>query len=454
MFGLYTGIDLTDAAPLAHSPFDGYHRDAARYALELAATAYDFNVQTWLDAGFTDVSMQVETRLFHGLRAVEEDSAFRQQVYNVWTAAMARRMNDASGLMHQARGMARQMMESDSGKAVVMLLNTAPQQYTVAIGFAGTGKRMYDWVPNFRFGHEDGFHAGFQAIAQQFINNADAILFPTAASQLGRERLSLQDILQEMQQVKSPFRIFAAGHSQGAAVMQVWMHRMLANGVLPQHLAGYGFAGPSVCTGEVAAKAPPLPAILISNSDDVFPRMGLTHHLGRQYVYPADESLRSLCYQGRWQEEGFASMMKRLGSIQTTEEALLNVTAFTYALSYLEEEDTRAVLRDTMRLPFVDSAEGTVQTSIRLARRFYRLCYEEAVGQAPDNARLLPLAKQYLLMMRAQGAKQVASTLFQAMHLAHRLVQRDLTAPGMATYTYIAVRGYPQLIEITDESYI
>ena len=84
---------------------------------------------------------------------------------------------------------------------------------------------------------------------------------------LGLESLTLQDILDSMQHEDSPFRMFAAGHSQGGAVVQLWIDYLLRQGVKPDKLCGYGFASPSVCRRGYGEG--PLPVILISNSDDI-----------------------------------------------------------------------------------------------------------------------------------------------------------------------------------------
>ncbi len=444
-YGQYTQIILEDVSPLLSDPKEGYNRDAGRYALELAAAAYSFNLRPWLEAGWTDMTMQIDRRLLRGIRAAEEDRSFRQGISNMWTEAVTQRLKGSTGMFLSARAMLKQVWESDTGRAVVML-HQAEDKWLVAIGFAGTGKRMVDWIPNFNFAHPDGLHAGFESIMRQFLNNAPNMAFPTAAGALGLESLSLQDILDSMQHEDSPFRMFAAGHSQGGAVAQLWIDYLLRQGVKPDKLCGYGFASPSVCRRGYGEGL--LPVILISNSDDIFARVGLSQHLGRQFVYPADQDMREKCYKGLQEDPLFMQQLNSFNLLNTTETALMHATAMVYALSYLDDAEAALVLKDFAQTSLIDLAEGTVQSFIRLMRRFYRQSYEQVTGHPPDRQELLLLARNYLQQMRALGARPLMHATFQAIAAPHHLVFRDETLPGMAPYVYIVVRGYPMLEEV------
>ena len=125
-------------------------------------------------------------------------------------------------------------------------------RFLLAIGFMGTGKRFYDWISNFRFTTEEGFHKGFYQLCTYFEQGAESIVFPATAKALGLEKLTLGEVLSEMKSLSSRFRLWMAGHSQGAAVMQVFCHRLMTDwGVLAQNMTGYGFASPTVATGRL-----------------------------------------------------------------------------------------------------------------------------------------------------------------------------------------------------------
>ena len=444
-YGVYTQVDLEDVAPLFDSPLRGYSREAGRFALELAAAAYDFQLRPFLDAGWTDMTMQIDRRLLKGLRAAEEDQSFRRNISNLWTEAVAQRLKDASGMLLSARAMVKQVWESDTGRAVVMLHKAPNNRWVVAIGFAGTGKRLVDWVPNFNFSHQDGLHAGFESIMRQFAANAPNMTFPAAASALGLDSLTLPDIIDSMKHPDSPFYLFAAGHSQGGAVVQLWINHLMEQGVLPENLSGYGFAAPSVCDAGYPCRQ--LPVMLVSNSDDLFARVGLTGHMGRSFVYPADRALREMCYMGLADDPFFMEQLDSFSQLTDTAQSLLHGTALVYALSYLEETEASAILKDFAQTSLIDMAEGTVQSFIRLMRRLYRQSYEQAAGYPPDREQLLALARDYLGRMRAYGPRKVMHAAFQAISAPHHLVFRDPARPGMAPYAYIVVRGYPMLEE-------
>ena len=100
-----------------------------------------------------------------------------------------------------------------------------------------------------------------------------------------------------MKSLSSRFRLWMAGHSQGAAVMQVFCHRLMTDwGVLAQNMTGYGFASPTVATGRLVQDPAAYPLYHILNSDDMVPRMGALLHLGLCLEYPADDDFRERCY--------------------------------------------------------------------------------------------------------------------------------------------------------------
>ena len=70
--GIYTKTDLRDLSWFDKVNQGALDRQAARFGLELAQLAYDFRLSPWLEAGWTDATLQVDARLITGVRAVEE----------------------------------------------------------------------------------------------------------------------------------------------------------------------------------------------------------------------------------------------------------------------------------------------------------------------------------------------------------------------------------------------
>lgn len=207
--------------------------------------------------------------------------------------AALRERNPVSQVMSALR----QRERSDTIKAVCMMHPLPGGQFLLAIGFMGTGKRFYDWISNFRFTTEEGFHKGFYQLCTYFEQGAESIVFPATAKALGLEKLTLGEVLSEMKSLSSRFRLWMAGHSQGAAVMQVFCHRLMTDwGVLAQNMTGYGFALPTVATGRLVQDPAAYPLYHILNSDDMVPRMGALLHLGLCLEYPADDDFRERCY--------------------------------------------------------------------------------------------------------------------------------------------------------------
>ena len=164
-FGRYTQIDLGDLHFLeeAHR-LGGLNREAARFALELAGFSYDFQVDRWLEAGWTDISIQADEKLLGGVGAPElAHRPLYQRMVNEWIPLAARRHISSSHLIRQVKGRIWKPDEKkrQTGKAIAMIHPLEGGRFAVAIGFMGTGKRFYDWIANFRYTPEEGFHKGF-----------------------------------------------------------------------------------------------------------------------------------------------------------------------------------------------------------------------------------------------------------------------------------------------------
>ena len=241
--GALTGCVLSDTdaltRPFSRDPFQRlrppFDHQAARLSLELAHTAYTLDLDAWKDAGWNDFSILIDDSLQSGM----DHDGVRSHFKLLRARAAQKEFNPLS----QLAGALRQRERSDTIKAVCMTRRDDEGRWVVAIGFMGTGSRFYDWISNFRFTPEEGFHRGFAQLCESFEMNAEEIVFPSAAQALGLEKLTLGEVFSEMRSLSSRFRLWMAGHSQGAAVMQVLAHRLMNDwGVLAQNMTGYGVA--------------------------------------------------------------------------------------------------------------------------------------------------------------------------------------------------------------------
>lgn len=304
--GPITGCDLSEltslSGPFVRDPFDRlrppFSREAAELSLELASMAYTLDLDPWVEAGWNDFSIQIDDTLQSGLtHGTSADGERMRALINALKVRRAKAALRERNPVSQVMSALRQRERSDTIKAVCMMHPLPEGRFLLAIGFMGTGKRFYDWISNFRFTTEEGFHKGFYQLCTYFEQGAESIVFPATAQALGLEKLTLGEVLSEMKSLSSRFRLWMAGHSQGGAVMQVFCHRLMTDwGVLAQNMTGYGFASPTVATGRLVHDPAAYPLYHILNSDDMVPRMGALLHLGLCLEYPADDDFRERCY--------------------------------------------------------------------------------------------------------------------------------------------------------------
>jgi hypothetical protein len=453
-FGRYTQIDLGDLRFLEEDHHrGGLNREAARFALELAGFSYDFQVDRWLEAGWTDISIQADEKLLGGVAAPElANRPLYQRVVNEWIPLAARRHISSSHLIRQAKGRIWKPDEKthQTGKAVAMIHPLAGGRFVVAIGFMGTGKRPVDWTSNFRFDHPEGFHQGFLTLTKQFEENADRITFEQTASQLGLDELSLADILQEAKREDSRFTLFGAGHSQGAAILQLWMYRQIAAGLQPRHVLGYGFAPPSVAAASRGGLRD-YPLYHFSNSDDIITRVGLYHHIGRNYVYKANDAFRSFCYQGWNTDALFNDLLHISRRFGGTQDVMRFMIAYVDSLQNMPREDARDArsvfvgggLKERMLL----NKEEPVDGLLRMLRRMMHRSYETAMGIGHNDELVRALSETLREAALEAGTENYTRTMLQVMSVPHRLVFRDTDIPGLAPYSFMVIRGFGEMRE-------
>ncbi len=457
----YTGTDLSDLSWYEATNLGQLDRQAARFGLELAQLAYDFEVGQWLEAGWTDVTIQVNSRLFSGVRASDDASSWRQQALNLVLPKLAHGLKAVANPVVEIKSLLNQDMELDTGKAVVLLKPEAEGKFTVAIGFMGTGKRAQDWAGNMRFLHEDDLHEGFSYIANQFINNEADIHFPTAAKALGLSDLTLKEVLENCKKADSPFRLVMAGHSQGAAVLQVWTWKKRREGILREHLNGFGYAAPVVATRFMETDDA-CPVTLFLAEQDIFTRVGLKRHIGAVYCLPADEAFRATCYGKYDKDPLFNDMLKLFNGLSDTQIGLLFCMGYLKSLASRPEkiifESLAAFLEkpwaENLAEPLADLPMRTEEWTLKLlqqSKSTFTRFYLDVTGLEPVNDQVEEMYALINPIMNRYGAIAFSQMIVKALHLTHSLVNTEPGLADHAPYSYLVVRGFNDLVRVEEE---
>lgn len=445
--GLYTNCDLRDLRWFPDANHDLLSRDGARFAMELAQFSYDFAASPWLSAGWTDISIQVDNHLISGVRSTGDERGWRQHLFNSLVPRLARGLTVISNPISEVRSTLLKEAAHETGKAVTMMLPGKDGTFYIAVGFMGTGRRPQDWAGNMRFGHADRLHAGFEAIARQYEQNAENIHFPAAARVLGLEKLTLADALAVCKKPGSPFRLILAGHSQGAAVMQAWTYRRLADGVLKEYIAGFGFASPMAAIG-MSAEERRCPLVHFLFSDDIFTRMGLYEHLGDCYLLPADDTLRARCYGDEMRDPLFLAVLGLLNRQRDIGQALILCMGYLDALSQRPYKVIASSLSAFFESALVDLpaiAEEWINRLMRFTRRSFRRYYYDAVGQEmpDDDAQAIRIEMDAL--MDEYGAVNLSRMLVRSLYLTHSLTSPDPDGIKPAPYLYLVNHAFEDI---------
>ncbi len=272
----------TDPFGYARPPLDSR---VIRLAASMASSAYVLDAEPFLASGWQDLCARL------GPGAAEGVSLSGEGLRDL---ADARRRLSSS-----RRGLAnlRDWRARGGVKTLAMLRRLPDGRFIAAVSFLGS-VQLDDWVANFDMVSEEGMHRGFLRRALAFEEAEEEISFPQAAEQLGLKRLTLRQIVEACARPGSPFLLFFTGHSLGAAVMQVYVHALLARrGVRRELVQGVGFASPTVARAGAAEDPADWPLCHILNGDDCIPRLGAQIHLGLVLRYPSDDNLRAACYR-------------------------------------------------------------------------------------------------------------------------------------------------------------
>ncbi len=454
--GRYSGCDIGDISCLSFSRLPGedcrqpaFSPEAARLSLELAATAYDLETDGWREAGWRDFSYQVDNTLLSGAAVNGGGGKSFSGIVSEYFQRLAQSRLKRKNPFSQLFGALRQRESSDTCKAVVMLHPVTDGRFIVAIGFMGTGKRIYDWFSNFRLTSEDGSHLGFLQLTRQFENYCDKILFPETARELNLTQLTLSDILEECRHPDSRFSIWMAGHSQGGAVMQLFSYRAVKNGLLPRHLLGYGFASPSVLYDAPPCDLCCFPLFHVINADDVTPRVGAALHIGRCMVFTPDQAMRKICYHAGLKNPAFLPLLHYIHTIRDSASAFLSMLGFLHALEKQPDDEIVAMLPSAFSRLLPDkwtaSIGGGIDGILRYLIRQTEKGYFLASGQNTVPQELLgPRIRRCALIIDQCGPKLYTQALGTALGLPHKLRG---PMDDMRSYQFIVNHRLTRLIQ-------
>lgn len=441
--GPITGCDLSEltslSEPFVRDPFDRlrppFSREAAELSLELASMAYTLDLDPWAEAGWNDFSIQIDDTLQSGLtHGTSADGERMRALINALKVRRAKAALRERNPVSQVMSALRQRERSDTIKAVCMMHPLPEGRFLLAIGFMGTGKRFYDWISNFRFTTEEGFHKGFYQLCTYFEQGAESIVFPATAQALGLEKLTLGEVLSEMKSLSSRFRLWMAGHSQGGAVMQVFCHRLMTDwGVLAQNMTGYGFASPTVATGRLVHDPAAYPLYHILNSDDMVPRMGALLHLGLCLEYPADDDFRDRCYDLSPLPADVAARLALVPyqrAMVDTPTILMYGTAFFQCLAEEKGEEGLASLLDRKwAVPAVDrmlqAAGGKAMTLLDRLIENAQNGHVALTGQPMDEQALAALRDRMRPVVHAFPFRRLMGAVLAYCMPPHHLVHRQ-----------------------------
>ncbi len=160
------------------------------------------------------------------------------------------------------------------------------QNYTlIAVAFKGTDSSNIndDLSDMYKAVDKNGFHKGFLFNAKQFDKKSDGIVFL-----INGVEVPLDDVVEEMKNKNSSYKMLVTGHSLGAAVADVYVGYILAEkGVDPSNVVAVTFGAPKSCAADYNYSEDNI--INIINTDDLVPTIGAEKHIGTcLYFTPAD----------------------------------------------------------------------------------------------------------------------------------------------------------------------
>lgn len=450
--GPYTGVRLSDVSTLfqqtgsAAEGAPNCSQRTLRLSYELAAAAYTMDQDNWAEAGWRDFSMLINRTLLTGAMLNSTGSAITDLTRST-LQTLAKLKMSALNPVEQILGLRQSEEETNSLKAIVMLM---PQDglMIVGISFMGTGKQLGDWTANLRMDVQDGLHAGFLQLTQEFVSRTGQIQFPYAASELKLGRLTLADIIEAMKKPDCRFRLWVCGHSQGGAVMQVFIDQLLREGVRREYLSGIGFASPSVAHPGRPLPEGGYPITHILNEDDLVPRLGAWQHMGEYLVFTPSEYDRRQMYGSAVEDPCHREAHDLLMRAQTAPEALLNGLAILRVLHMQSETSLRRVLGEPDQSPLADLLNVGEDSIIRFLDNVDNLTERLEHGYIAVSGEdcvppMTSLTAEWNMLLSLYGLSAWIRAIKDACLLPHRLYR--ITADEFPAYRYIVNEGLDRL---------
>lgn len=451
-YGPYTQTPLGDASPLLAAPQEdawGYMRAPysprlMRLCMELSAATYTFDLARFFQSGWMDATLQVENRLFSHV-----DSGYAHKTPREFIRSGVR-LRRAQSLLAPAftdvlRAM-RQLVTTDTGKAVVMALPLGENRFAIAVSFMGTGRKFYDWFTNFKLSCRAGVHEGFDHTARLLDRSSERIAFPRTAQLLGRHSLTLADVLSECTQRDSRFRLFLCGHSQGGAVAQAYCHLLRTQrGVLTENIVGYTLGSPSIANADFPDNPAEYPFYHLINDDDFVPRMGACMRLGVEMRFSPDPDFRMRCYRYTGSESAARIRLRTLTQdVRAMPDVLEMMTGALRAVMRLPDPaETRIVLSAfsaQMRLlaPAMQSLGLHAQDLALLIDRQLLSAFRALTQRLPDEKRLSYWEECVTAFIHDFGARLFSRCVWDVGVAPHMLM--NTRARDFAPYQLIAAR--------------
>lgn len=418
--------------------------DLARLSAEFALSTYDFEMEQWAEAGWVDFTFQIDNKVYSVDNSIFLDEEGEEEKESLRTYEKAVAQTRQKNLGKQLFDVARQMESSDTGKVVLMGRKIEHGKYVIGIGFMGTGKRAYDWFSNFRFGEEEGAHQGFMQLTRQYMSHQKDIQFPEIAQDLGLEKLTLTDIIKESKNADSRFLLWMTGHSQGAAIMQLWTYLLAKEeDIRLSNVIGYGFASPLVMMGTTVDTPAKYPLYHVLNSEDVVQKVGGQIRLGVDLPYIATPQLREKSYGWRKDEkaqnerelvQGWLNMMVDMPT------ALENLIVFLDVFFDGSAEDIMMRIR-LLPLPLVNSKMITgilhkrTDGVFRFLKRRIEKAYISMTNVTFDNAHLVQLSDQLHEIIEEIGLDNTVAALNELLYWPHILYPSN----NMGTSSYLEI---------------
>lgn len=448
-YGKCTGQRLDDTAALCAPwernngcPAPVFRQEAARLSLELCALTYDMDVAPWKAAGWRDVTCRAVQPEEEGDRGAEENAPGK-----------SRHLMGIGPLLRESLSYLQDTLHRKSRKApekqTVMLHPLPEGRYIVAIGFMGTGKQLSDWTVNFKIDREEEAHQGFLEVTREFEALEEEIRFPETAREMGRDRLTLKDVITECCHPHSRFTLWLAGHSQGGAVMQLYAWHLVQRGVLRPHIIGYGFASPSVFYDRPDHNLQDYPLFHLQNGDDAVARMGARKHVGQCRVMNPDEEMRKTCYGALWQDPLFRKILSLVTRLRDSGDVLIFLSALLDALESLPDDEILAVISGVFSKVLPDKLTGLLGGRIdglleNLKFRLNRLYFSVIGSASMPREKLLIYEASVSRLIRQYGARTFARMLLTVLGTPHKLRTKP-DYPGQAPYEYLVTQRFGDL---------